>query len=128
MASNYSIRDWYSEEKVKSIQIPQLSTWRSRYDLKDQLRLTETDDLVIRNLRYSDLVPIQTSEDTIHEITPAEDRRPDIIAYNYYGDARMAWIILSANGYSDFMDFEKGTTIRIPSITALYGAGGIMMR
>ena len=128
MAINYSKRDWYSEEKVKDIHIPQLSTWRSRYDLKDQLRLRKTDDLVIRNLRVSDLIPIRTSEDNIHEITPAEDKRPDIIAFNYYGDARLAWVILSANGYSDFMDFEKGATIRIPSIAALYGAGGIMMR
>ena len=128
MAISYSKRDWYSEEKVKDIHIPQLSTWRSRYDLKDQLRLRKTDDLVIRNLRVSDLIPINTSEDTIHEVTPAEDKRPDIIAYNYYGDARLAWVILSANGYSDFMDFEKGATIRIPSIAALYGAAGIMMR
>ena len=128
MAIGYSKRDWYSEEKVKSIHIPQLSSWRSRYDLKDQLRLRDTDDLVIRNLRLSDLVPMQTTEDTMHKVTPAEDKRPDIIAFNYYGDARLAWIILSANGFSDFMDFEKNTIIRVPSIAALYGAGGIMMR
>jgi len=128
MAIVYSKRDWYSEDKVKQIITPQKSTWRSRYDLKDQLRLKETDDLVIRNMRPLDMIPLRDSSDLLHTITSAEHQRPDLIAYNQYGDPRLAWVILAANGYSDFLDFEQGATIVIPSAASLFGTGGVMMK
>ena len=34
-------RDWYSEDSVKDILVPSLNTWRSRYDLKEQLLLND---------------------------------------------------------------------------------------
>ena len=62
-------RDWYSESKVDSIIVPKLATWRSRYDLKEQLML-EDNNLVIRNMRLLDLVPRRTAQDTRHIVTP----------------------------------------------------------
>lgn len=120
-------RNWYSESKVKEIFTPSLTTWRSRYDLKDQLRL-DTGDLVIRNLRQNDMVPIPSSSDMEHEVEPREAYRPDIIAYNAYGDPRLAWVILAANGLNDVFDLRANMRIIIPSSTSLYMAGGVMCK
>ena len=120
-------REWYSISKVKEIFTPNLTSWRSRYDLKDQLLLAD-ETLVIRNMRASDLVSPRNSDDTEHEVEAREAYRPDIIANNAYGDPRFAWIILSANNLSDIFDLHAGKRIIIPSITSIYMTGGIMTR
>lgn len=125
--SDRLIRSWYSEDLVKEIFTPNLTSWRSRYDLKEQLLLKD-DSLVIRCMRQSDLVPVRSSEDTEHEVEPQEAYRPDIIANNAYGDPRLAWVILSANNLSDIFSLKAGMRIIIPSISAIYRSGGVMYR
>lgn len=120
-------KDWYSEEHVKEIFTPNLTAWRSRYDLKDQLLLKDN-SLVIRNMRKTDMVPIASSSDMEHEVEPKETYRPDIIAYNMYGDSRLAWVILAANGFSDIFDLKPGIRIVIPSAMSLYKTGGVMSK
>ena len=119
--------DWYSEDLVEKIITPNLATWRSRYDLKDNLLLKDG-SLIIRNLRKADMIPTIDSNSTQHVIEPGEQFRPDIVAYNMYGDARLAWIIMSANNLSDVFDFKTGMLITIPSTTSLYRTGGVMSR
>ena len=125
--NNVLTRDWYSEKYVKEIFTPKLSTWRSRYDLKEQL-LLNNDDLVIRNLRKSDLVPVRSNSDIEYQVEAKENFRPDIIAYKVYGDARLAWIILAANGLKDIFELKTGMRIIIPSVTSIYMTGGVMRR
>lgn len=120
-------RAWYSNSKVKKIFIPNLASWRSRYDLKEQLLLNDY-SLVIRNLRASDMVPARSSSDILHIVEAGEEYRPDIIALNSYNDPRLAWVILSANGISDIFDLTVGLEIRIPSSVTLYSSGGILCR
>ena len=120
-------RDWYSEEYVKDIFTPKLSTWRSRYDLKEQLLLKD-DILVIRNMRKSDLVPTKTSSDIEYEVEAKEAYRPDIIANKVYGDPRLAWVILAANNLKDIFTLEAGMRIIIPSAVSIYMSGGVMAR
>lgn len=120
-------RQWYSESLVKDVTRPNLSTWRSRYDLKEQLLLVDN-NLVIRNMRARDMIPAKTSQDTAHIVTPGEAYRPDVIALNAYGDPRLAWIILSANNLSDMFDFISGLEITIPSAISLYQSGGVLNR
>lgn len=122
------IRSWYSEEKVSQILVPNLATWRSRYDLKEQELLTESDTWVIRNMRKADITPQTTSDDIIHIVTAGEQYRPDVIAYNSYGDANLAWVILSANNKSSLFELLVGDEIVIPSIVSLYQSGGILTR
>ena len=128
MDENEVIRSWYSEDLVEKILVPNLDTWRSRYDLKEQELLKDTETWVIRNLRKKDITPIRTSDDIQHIIAPGEHCRPDIVAYNAYGDANLAWIILSANNMSSIFDFRSGLHIIIPSAVSLYQAGGILCR
>lgn len=118
---------WYSEELVNKVITPKLKTYRSRYDLKDQLLLKDN-TLVIRNMRKSDLIPNRNSDDIQYKIEAKEAFRPDIIANRVYGDPRYAWIILSANNLSDIFDLKTGMIITIPSVISLYKAGGILAR
>lgn len=127
MASSEIERAWYSESRVKEIQLQNLSSWRSRYDLKEKLLLNDY-SLVIRNLRRNDMVPVSTSEDALHIVTPGENHRPDVVAFNFYKEPRLAWVILAANELSDIFDFNTGMEIIVPSLTSLYQNGGILNR
>lgn len=120
-------KQWYSNELVKDIITPNIDTWRSRYDLKEQLLLNDN-NLVIRNMRANDMVPYKTSQDTIHIVTISEQYRPDVIANNAYGDSNLAWVILSANGLSDIFDLVAEMEIRIPSSLSIYNMGGVLNR
>jgi len=128
MNENDIIRSWYSEDLVDKILVPNLDTWRSRYDLKEQELLKDGDIWVIRNLRKNDITPVRTSEDIQHIVAPGEDCRPDVIAYNAYGDGNLAWVILAANNMSNIFDLKAGMYIVIPSTLSLYQAGGILCR
>ena len=128
MDENDIIRSWYSEELVDKILVPNLDSWRSRYDLKEQELLKDGDIWVIRNLRKNDITPIRTSEDIQHIVAPGEDCRPDVIAYNAYGDGNLAWVILAANNMSSIFELKAGMYIVIPSTLSLYQTGGILCR
>lgn len=127
MIDNSINSKWYSKDLVSKIITPNISTWRSRYDKKDQLLLKDN-TIVIRNLRKEDMTPVIDTNSTQHIIEAKEQYRPDVVAYNVYGDARFAWIIMSANNIKDIFDFKTGLLITIPSITSLYRTGGVMSR
>lgn len=120
-------KQWYSTDLVKDVITPNLVSWRSRYDLKEQL-LLNNNNLVIRNLRASDMVPIRSSSDTPHIVAAGEAYRPDVIANLAYGDPRLAWVILAANNLSDIFSLTSGLEIIIPSVSSLYQTGGILSR
>ena len=128
MDENEIIRSWYSEDLVDKILVPNLDTWRSRYDLKEQELLKDSDIWVIRNLRKNDITPVRTSEDIQHIVAPGQDCRPDVIAYNAYGDGNLAWVILAANNMSSIFELKAGMYIVIPSTLSLYQTGGILCR
>ncbi len=127
MEANELIRSWYSYDKVDKVIVPNPITWRSRYDLKEQ-ELLPDGNIVIRNLRPADMIPIRSADDVEHIVTPAENYRPDIVAYNAYQDPNLAWVILSANGLSDIFDFKSGLEIIIPGISGLYQSHGVLNR
>ena len=122
------IRNWYSKDLVSKILVPNLDSWRSRYDLKERELLKDEKTWVIRNLRQNDITPVRTSDDIQHIVTPGENYRPDIIANDAYGDANLAWVILAANNKSSLFDLKAGDLTIIPSVVALYQAGGILNR
>ena len=58
----------------------------------------------------------ESNSDTWHVVTKAEQFNADLIAYNFYGDETLYWVILMANSIMDpFTDLSAGTNIRIPS-------------
>ena len=116
-------------DEVKSIVNPNTNRIRirGRYDAKTKLRL-EDEKITIRNLKQSDLTARKTERDLMHRVTLDEDKRPDLIALNFYGDARLYWVILGANDLREKEQIRKGMLIRVPSKDALYGTNGVLLR
>ena len=79
--------DCFSDE-VTRLAEPVSPIIKGRYDNKIKLRLN-SDRLIVRNLKESDLVPVQSPNDIIHTVTLDEDERPDLIAQRFYNDPRM---------------------------------------
>lgn len=62
-----------------------------------------------------------------HEVTPDEENRLDVIAYNYLGSASYSWTIAYFNAIQDGYTVRPGQVVRIPSnITSLMTTGNIM--
>lgn len=119
-------KEYFSDE-VREVVESNSKDFKTRYDAKVRLRLDDN-KLIIRNLKNSDLKAIQSSSDIIHTITLNEIERPDLVALKYYGDARLYWVILGANGLREKAQLKEGLIIRIPSMNALYGSNGLITR
>ena len=119
-------KEYFSNE-VKEVVESTKREFRTRYDSKVRLRLDDN-KLVIRNLKSPDLKANQSERDIIHTVTLDEDERPDLIALNFYGDARLYWVILGANGFREKSQVKKGQLIRIPAMNSLYGSNGLIVR
>lgn len=58
--------------------------------------------------------------DLIITIQADEDRRPDLIAYNVYKRANLAWVVLQFNNIVDIeTELTVGKTIRLPTLRRL---------
>lgn len=119
-------KEFFSNE-VKEVVESTKKEFKTRYDSKVRLRLNDN-KLVIRNLKSPDLKANQSERDIIHTITLDERERPDLVALNFYGDARLYWVILGANGLREKSQLKEGLVIRIPSMNALYGSDGLIVR
>ena len=119
-------KEFFSNE-VKEVVESTKKEFKTRYDSKVRLRLDDN-KLVIRNLKSPDLKANQSERDIIHTVTLDERERPDLFALNFYGDARLYWVILGANGLRERSQLKEGLVIRIPSMNALYGSDGLIVR
>ena len=55
------------------------------------------------------------SDDIRYRIPLKFQYRPDLIANQFYGDSRLFWVLVYANGFSNSpQDFETTTVIRVP--------------
>lgn len=95
----------------------------SRYKFFDILRNEEGVEF-IETWRDLD-IPI-TDEDSFHEISAKEENRIDLIAYQYYQNSKLWWVLVVANDIRDPLTLEVGKVLRIPSINSLYGYGGVL--
>ena len=119
-------KEFFSNE-VKEVVESTKKEFKTRYDSKVRLRLNDN-KLVIRNLKSPDLKANQSERDIIHTVTLDERERPDLVALNFYGDARLYWVVLGANGFREKSQVKKGLVIRIPSMNSLYGSNGLIVR
>ena len=119
-------KEFFSNE-VKEVIESTKKEFKTRYDSKVRLRLGDN-KLVIRNLKSPDLKANQSERDIIHTVTLDERERPDLVALNFYGDARLYWVILGANGLRERSQLKEGLVIRVPSMNALYGSDGLIVR
>ena len=50
-----------------------------------------------------------------HQVTEADSRRIDLIAWKYYRDVSLWWIIAEVNNIGNPTEIPPGTILRIPS-------------
>jgi len=66
-------------------------------------------------------------KDRVHEVKPGEQNRLDLIAYKYYNNPTLWWVITYANNILDpMLDVEVGDSLVIPAKSTLYGRGGFL--
>ena len=53
--------------------------------------------------------------DFFHVVTEADCKRIDLIAWKYYRDARLWWVIAEFNNISNPLEIPTGTTLRLPT-------------
>jgi len=58
---------------------------------------------------------------TINSLPLQYVNRPDLVAFDYYGRADLAWIVLIYNNVVDLEEFKAGMTIVIPSKNYVFG-------
>lgn len=55
------------------------------------------------------------TDDISYRIPLKYEYRPDLIALEFYGDPRLFWVIVYANGFNNSpQDFNTGRVIKIP--------------
>lgn len=62
------------------------------------------------------------ADDIIYTIKPQHALRPDLLAYDLYGDANLWWVFTARNPNSiedPIFDFQPGVTIFLPKSTTL---------
>jgi len=59
--------------------------------------------------------------DIIHEITPGQEYRPDLISLQYYSRSDLEWTILLLNKFDHFREFYVGRLIRISKLERMQG-------
>jgi len=53
--------------------------------------------------------------DMFHIVTDADSKRIDLIAWKYYKDVNLWWVIAEFNNIGNPLEIPAGTTLRIPS-------------
>ena len=63
---------------------------------------------------------VKDADCTVIYVNDMEQNTPDLIAYEFYGDERLFWIICLANRINDpFTELPIGTKLCIPKFTAV---------
>lgn len=77
-------------------------------------------DILITTLRKRDLAKFSTNEAFTHVFQRGD--RLDLLAYRYYGDAQLWWVIMDANPrYMTPWDIPIGANLTIPPLTSFMG-------
>lgn len=118
-------KTWYDANVIDNVLENDEMVVTSRYSTKTNL-LRKDGNTVIRNLRTRDFYIPESDEDTVHKIKAGEEFRPDVVAFNQYGDASLYWVVLSANRMKDIFEFKADKVIRLPEITRVYSSNGVL--
>lgn len=72
------------------------------------------------------VIPV-SEEDQYYVVTSTDANRLDILAFKFYNDCSLWWILADANPSLRFNPYNvpRGSTVRIPSMSTIYGIGGV---
>lgn len=63
----------------------------------------------------------QQDDDFFVTVSNRQDRRPDLIAFDYYDDASLGWLVLQYNNIVDLnQELRQGAQIRLPSADRVF--------
>lgn len=66
---------------------------------------------------------LESDQDQWYEVTLTDYKRLDLIAFDFYGNVNLWWVIAQVNDIMDpWTDLEPGDLIRIPRPTHIYDA------
>lgn len=100
-----------------------ISSEISRYNHLDILRDGSGNEFIES---WRDIEIPESNSDNYHEVGSGEVNRLDLIAYQYYNNARLWWIIALANNIKNPLILEVGDLLRVPSLDVVYGYGGVL--
>jgi phage tail protein X len=84
----------------------------SRYTYSEVLKTKETNKQYLESTIYP---KIKAKDSDMYIISEAGDRL-DLLAYKYYGDQTLWWVIATANNINDATFYvQEGIQLRIPS-------------
>jgi hypothetical protein len=85
--------------------------------------------IVNNELSYLEIRPVSAEpDDYLYQIAPAYNYRPDLLAYDLYGTAKLWWVFTQRNMdviRDPVFDFTSGTYIYIPKQTSLFRILGL---
>ncbi len=60
-----------------------------------------------------------TNKDQYHMVTDDDVHRIDLLAWRYYGDCSLWWVIAEANNIRNPLELEPAKILRIPAIETI---------
>lgn len=118
MLSNKETYGIVKESKQDKSKVPD-----SRY--RNLKLLTDSDGRTFYETRKNIRIR-ETTRDQVHQISVGEEGRLDLIAYQYYKNPTLWWVIAYFNNIIDPFEVPAGTVLKIPSKESVYGYGGIL--
>jgi nucleoid-associated protein YgaU len=110
--------------KDKLIETLDVFNTDSRY-LRDNIYYDKALGRYFTNLPIAKEIP-NNENDSFFKVTLKTENRLDLIANSFYNNSRLWWVIAEANNIDDPTTVSLGTTLVIPSISSIFGVGGVL--
>ena len=120
----------YTKDFADAIDITQV--YANRYSAYSLCRYKKREILFDTFLHYGTMhredMSITATDDQVTDYVVPQfmENRLDLIAYKFYGNSELYWVIAYFNNIIDPMVLAVGTELKIPSLSTLYVSGGIL--
>lgn len=94
----------------------------SRYKKLD-VYMDET-NIFFANPNYIE-IPDHPDDKYFSVVEPYVDRI-DLISHKFYNESKLWWVIAKANNITNPLEVPKDSILRIPAVSTLFGAGGVI--
>lgn len=69
----------------------------------------------------------RSADDTFHIVTEKDKNRLDLVAWQYYGNYLLWWVIAEASEIRDPFDVPVDTVLRVPRKDRIFGYDGLVI-